>query len=91
MAYFHVYVAGQEPKTQASIYKIKDASFKVEVQGTGSLAGAEASQSDDNNGQPTIQEVKPRIYERLYWILGMAFAILGLGSVLLYRSTPVRQ
>jgi len=84
-------LVGQEPKTQASIYKIKDASFKVEVQGTGSLAGAEASQSDDSNGQPTIQEVKPRIYERLYWILGMAFAILGLGSVLLYRSTPIRQ
>lgn len=86
-------LAGQEPKTQASIYKIKNASFKVQVAGTGSLqAGADSpAQSDDNNGQPTIQEVKPRIYERLYWILGMAFAILALGSILLYRSTPVRQ
>ena len=88
-------LAGKEPKTQASIYKIKNANFKVEVQGTGTLqaaAGGEASaQSDDNNGAPTIQEVKPRIYERLYWILGMAFAILALGSVLLYRSAPAAR
>jgi len=80
-------LAGQEPKTQASIYRIKSASFKVEVDGTGSLSQPDsAASSDDDSGQPTIQEVKPRIYDRLYWILGMAFAILGLGSAILYRS-----
>jgi hypothetical protein len=79
-------LAGQEPKTQASIYRIKGASYKVEVAGTGSLQQAGAASSDEDNGMPTIQEVKPRIYDRLYWILGMAFGILGLGSVLLYRS-----
>jgi hypothetical protein len=79
-------LAGQEPKTQASIYQIKAASFKVEVEGTGSLQQPEGA-SDEDNGMPTIQEVKPRIYDRLYWILGMAFAILGLGSLLLYRSS----
>ena len=77
-------LAGTEPKTQASIYRIKNASFKVEVQGTGLLQQAEGSA--DDNGQPQVQEVKPRIYESLYWILGMAFAILGLGSVLLARN-----
>jgi hypothetical protein len=81
-------LAGTEPKTQASIYRIKtgikNASFKVEVQGTGALQPPEAS--GDDNGQPQVQEVKPRIYESLYWILGMAFAILGLGSVLLARN-----
>jgi hypothetical protein len=86
----NIELAGQEPKTQASIYQIKSASFKVEVEGTGSLqqpgAGAGGAPEEDN-GMPTIQEVKPRIYDRLYWILGMAFAILGLGSILLYRST----
>jgi len=86
-----VELAGTEPKTQASIYRIKNASFKVEVQGTGSLQSAEAASQGDDSGQPQIQEVKPRIYERLYWILGMAFAILALGSILLYRSTPARQ
>jgi hypothetical protein len=81
-------LAGQEPKTQASIYRIKNASFKVEVEGTGSLTqpDAAAPQGEDDSGQPTIQEVKPRIYDRLYWILGMSFAILGLGAVLLSRN-----
>jgi len=84
----NIELAGQEPKTQASIYQIKGPSYTVEVDGTGSLQQAEGgASSDEDNGMPTIQEVKPRIYDRLYWILGMAFAILGLGSVLLYRSS----
>jgi hypothetical protein len=77
-------LAGTEPKTQASIYRIKNASFKVEVNGAGSLQQSEGSA--DDSGQPQVQEVKPRIYASLYWILGMAFAILGLGSVLLARN-----
>ena len=83
-------LAGQEPKTKASIYRIKNASFKVEIQGTGSLTqpNASAEQGEDDSGQPTIHEVKPRIYDRLYLILGMSLAILGFGSVLLYRSAP---
>jgi len=78
-------LAGTEPKTQASIYRIKNANFKVEVDGTGVLA--ESQGSGDDNGQPQVEQVKPRIYESMYWILGMAFAILGLGSVLLARNT----
>jgi hypothetical protein len=84
-------LAGTEPKTQASIYRIKNASFsgfKVEVQGTGLLQDQSQSQgSGDDSGQPQVEEVKPRIYESMYWILGMAFAILGLGSVLLARHS----
>ena len=82
-------LAGQEPKTQASIYRIKNANFKVDVEGVGSLQQAEGS--SDDNGQPQVQEVKPRIYESMYWILGMAFAILGLGSVLLARNAAKSQ
>ena len=52
----------------------------MEVDGTGILAAPGQSEgSGDDNGQPQVQEVKPRIYESMYWILGMAFAILGLG------------
>jgi hypothetical protein len=80
-------LVGQEPTTQATIYKVKKADFTVQIEGTGSLQQAAAGgSSGEDNGQPTLQEVKPRIYDRLYWILGMAFAILGLGSVVLYRS-----
>lgn len=81
-------LAGQEPKTQASIYRIKNANFKVEVEGTGSLQQPEAAAED--NGAPSLQEVKPRIYDRLYWILGMAFAVLALGAVLLSRTTAAK-
>ena len=83
----NIQLAGQEPKTQASIYQINGPSYKVEVEGTGSLQEPGAGSSDEDNGMPSIQEVKPRIYDRLYWILGMAFGILGLGSVLLYRTS----
>jgi hypothetical protein len=78
-------LAGQEPTTQASIYRIKNPSFKVEVEGTGSLTQPGASSGEDN-GAPSLKEVKPRIYDRLYWVLGMAFGILALGSVMLYRT-----
>ena len=83
-------LAGTEPKTQASIYRIKNASFKVEVDGTGALAEQQSQGSGDDNGQPQVQEVKPRIYQSMYWILGMAFAILGLGSVLLARNRAAK-
>lgn len=84
-------LAGQEPKTQANIYRIKGNEFKVAVEGTGSLSpGGDASSGgggdDENNGAPSIQEVKPRIYDQLYLILGIAFATLAAGSVALYRS-----
>src|SRR5580698_8409282 len=83
-------LAGKEPKTLASIYRIKNASFKVEVDGTGALAEPQSQGSGDDNGQPQVQEVKPRIYQSMYWILGMAFAILGLGSVLLARNRAAK-
>jgi hypothetical protein len=87
----NIELAGQEPKTQASIYQIKGSSYKVEVEGTGSLEQPGTPSSDEDNGMPTIQEVKPRIYDRLYWILGMAFGILGLGSILLYRNASTAK
>ncbi len=64
------------------------------VEGTGSLtpaaqdaSGASGGGDEDNNGAPGIQEVKPRIYDQLYLILGIAFATLAAGSVALYRSS----
>jgi hypothetical protein len=81
-------LAGTEPTTQASIYRIKNANFTVQVEGTGALQQEAGAASGEDNGAPGIQEVKPRIYDRLYWILGMAFGVLALGSVLLYRSKP---
>jgi len=85
----NVDLAGQEPQTQANIYRIQGTEFKVQVDGAGSLQPAgDASAPDDDSGAPGIEEVKPRIYEHLYLILGIAFATLALGSIVLYRSSP---
>ena len=82
-------LAGQEPQTKASVYKIKSPNYTVEIEGTGALESSNAAggaSAEEDNGAPTIQEVRPRIYDRMYLILGVAFGILALGSVLLYRT-----
>jgi hypothetical protein len=83
---------GQEPKTQAVIYKVKSPTFQVEIEGMGSMredAGASAGEPPD--GAPGIEVVPPRIYDKMYWILSLAFGILGLGSFLLFRSAAPKR
>lgn len=87
---------GREPSTQAAIYNVKGASFSAQVQGTGTLGGGQDQQassgdSGEDNGSPQIQEIQPRIYDRMYWILGLAFGILALGSVILWRRDALRS
>jgi hypothetical protein len=81
---------GQEPKTQANIYDVDGSSYAVKIEGTGTLQTPEQAQPDEDTGQPQIQQVPPRIYAHMYWILGLAFAILGLGSYLLARNTATK-
>jgi hypothetical protein len=79
---------GQEPTTQANIFSTKLATYKVEITGTGALrqpGGEEQQQQQENNG-PTIEQILPRIYNRLYWIMGISAAILAAGGALLYRK-----
>jgi hypothetical protein len=79
---------GPEPRTQATIYQVVGNDVKFQFTGTGSLrAAAEATQQSEDTG-PSIEDVKPRIYARLYPVLGLAAFILILGFVLLYRSEP---
>jgi hypothetical protein len=80
---------GQEPQTQAHIYNAGDADYSVKITGTGSLRNAEsaAQPPDEDPGEPQIEEKAARVYSRMYWVLGLAFAILGLGGVLLYRRS----
>ena len=75
---------GQEPRTQASIYDIKGADFKVEISGAGSLRQGEDN-SDESSG-PTFEQIPPKVYGNMKWILALAFAILTLGFILLYRA-----
>jgi hypothetical protein len=78
---------GQEPQTKAHIYGAGGADYTVKITGTGSLRTADTAPADEDTGQPQIEEKAARVYSRMYWVLGLAFAILGLGGVLLYRRS----
>jgi hypothetical protein len=75
---------GQEPQTKAHIYNAGGAAYTVKITGLGSLRNQEDTPAADDD-RPQIEEKAARVYSRMYWVLAMAFAILGLGGVLLYR------
>jgi hypothetical protein len=79
---------GPEPRTQATIYQITGNEVKFQFTGTGSLrAAADAAQQSEDTG-PSIEDVRPRIYGRIYPLMGFAAAILIIGFIMLYRSEP---
>ncbi len=80
----HVRHIGEEPQTHANIYALDAAEFKVALQGSGTLQ-QEAAQT---GGEPQIQQIMPKIWERVRLITALAFGILALGFVLLYRAKP---
>ena len=80
---------GVEPRFNAPKYRVAAGNFKVTVQGSGSFteaAGANTSATADDSGAPQLSESNPRIYDKLYIVLGLALGILALGFVTLYRA-----
>lgn len=79
---------GQEPQTQAHLYNLSGLDYNVLIEGTGAMnlapSNGEASE-DEDNGAPKVVVASARIYSRLGWVLGLAFGILALGGVALYR------
>jgi hypothetical protein len=67
-----------EPQTQAAIYGVKNGPFTVAISGTPAPRESRAA-GDESGGAPEIAPGRPRIYDRLYWILGITAAILLLG------------
>ncbi|MGC2658132.1 MAG: hypothetical protein WA324_09140 [Bryobacteraceae bacterium] len=82
---------GQEPKTQATIYNVtgKD-DFTVDISGSGSLHGGDDASQVDTSDSPEVTEGKPPVYEHLPVLVALAFSILGVGLLLLYRTSPVK-
>jgi hypothetical protein len=78
---------GQEPTTKAHIYNAATAAYSLKITGTGSLRSQEAAAPEEDSGAPEIEEKPARIYTRMEWVLSLAFAVLGLGGVLLYRKS----
>jgi hypothetical protein len=81
---------GQEPTTKAHIYNAATAAYSVKITGTGSLRNQEAAAPEEDSGEnPGLEEKPARLYTQMYWVLGLSFAVLGLGGVLLYRRSAV--
>lgn len=79
---------GQDPHMRAEIYETKGAEIAVQIKGTGSLRTAAPAEEEAG---PSIQQILPRIYDKLAWILVPAFLVLLFGFLLLYRMAPVRR
>ncbi|MBZ5577012.1 MAG: carboxypeptidase-like regulatory domain-containing protein [Acidobacteriia bacterium] len=81
---------GQEPRTEAHLYGLKDTAFKISLTGTAQPSAADADTSADSGGQDPgnqITEIMPRILNQKTSILALALGILALGFILLYRSS----
>ncbi len=76
---------GKEPDTQLVMYTAKGANYKVEVEGTGSLRAAAGD--GDEGGGPGIESIMPRLYSKMYWVLGLAMTILALSFALQFRAS----
>lgn len=77
---------GQEPQSQALIYETAAAAYKLNLEGSGALAAAAAQQGDEEESGPQIQQILPRIYDRVTWIVAAAMIALMCGFVILYRK-----
>jgi hypothetical protein len=91
---------GQEPRTKATIYGIEAPAVTVQVEGTGALSRDDQSaDSGGGSGQGPLMQILPRLYQdadpaggfaaafmSVKWIVLLAFGILGLGFILLYRK-----
>lgn len=83
-----IQTVGTEPKTQATIYNVvASGNFSVNVTGTGSLHNGDDATAQQDSDAPQVTEGKPQIYAHLNWLAALAFSILGVGLVILYRAS----
>ncbi len=80
---------GTEPRTQAHIYGLSGASYKIQLTGAEAAPPAAASADPPENSGPQIEQIMPRVYSQAPLILALALGILALGFALLYRAGPV--
>ena len=83
---------GLEPKTQAHLYGFSGDAYHIQL--TGAAAATSSDGDVDTSTRPQIDQIMPRLYDKKFPILAVAFGILGLGFVLLYRaqsSVPAKE
>jgi hypothetical protein len=77
-----------EPRTQSPIYGFKEGSLKAglfTVKISGQPAPAAAAQEEDA-GSPEVRPLRPRIYDKVTWVVGLASAILVAGLFVVARG-----
>ncbi|MFN7994201.1 MAG: hypothetical protein U0Q18_11390 [Bryobacteraceae bacterium] len=79
---------GKEPSSQASIYSMKSADYKVEISGAAAPAAASADSDSGGESGPGIEEIMPKVWTNMKVILALALGILALGFIVLYRAQP---
>lgn len=77
-----IQMVGQEPTTQASVYQVAGKEYSVRIEGSGQLSAGGSGEGGRGRG---IETTPARVYDALAPILGLAFLILLLGFILLYR------
>jgi hypothetical protein len=79
---------GVEQEVQARLYQVTAPSFSVKIEGTGSIRERQQGKAspDEDPGQPKTTEILAKVYDKMYWVLGLTFAMLALGGTLLYRK-----
>ncbi|MGI8960399.1 MAG: carboxypeptidase-like regulatory domain-containing protein [Bryobacteraceae bacterium] len=83
---------GTEPTTQANIYNVVSAdNFAVNITGTGALHNTAESGSADTSDSPQVTEGRPQIYNHLRLLVLLAFSILGVGLIMLFRISPAHS
>jgi hypothetical protein len=81
---------GTEPKTQATIYTVTAADkFSTVITGTGALRQPGNETAGDDSESPQVTQGPPQIYHYLRWLVTLAFATLGVGLLVLFRTSPV--
>ncbi len=76
---------GVEPRSQTTVFTVKGPEFKVEIAG----AIAPTTPDADSDNGPPLEEISPKVLrQNMKWILALAFGILALGFIVLYRAQP---
>jgi carboxypeptidase family protein len=88
-----VQMLGTEPNTQATIYNVlPSGAYSFDIAGTGSLrSGGNDAASADQGDSPQVTEGVPQIYAHMGWLVGLAFSVLAVGMIVLFRSSPVQS
>jgi hypothetical protein len=81
---------GQEPQTQATIYDLLTPAYTIDVTGTGSMAQAQADDTDESDA-PQVEQRNPPVYHHLAWLSVLGLGALLVGVLVLYRSSPIRD